>query len=196
MELDTGSLRGERVILEPMRPEHVDALASIGLDESIWKIAVDRIRDREDMSRYVDAALRDRELGKAVPFLTRLADSPEIVGSTRFDNIDVHNRKVEIGWTWIAPKWQRSFVNTEAKLLMLIHAFETWNCIRVEFKTDALNVASRAAIARLGAVEEGTLRQHMITDSGRFRDSVYFSILDHEWPGVKSALVEKLRERK
>ena len=184
------------MILEPMRPDHLDGLVSIGLDESIWRIAVDRIRHREGMSRYVDSALRDRDLGNAVPFVTCLADSDEIVGSTRFGNIDVSNRKVEIGWTWIAPKWQRSFVNTEAKLLMLTHAFEKWNCIRVEFKTDALNVASRAAIARLGAVEEGILRQHMITDSGRFRDSVYFSILDHEWPGVKSALTAKLRERK
>ena len=196
MELDIGNLLGQRVILEPMRPEHLDGLASIGLEESIWRIAVEGIRDREEMAKYVGEALRDRELGKAVPFVTRLADSHEIVGSTRFGNIDVPNRKVEIGWTWIAPKWQRSFVNTEAKLLMLNHAFERWNCIRVEFKTDALNVASRAAIARLGAVEEGILRQHMITDSGRFRDSVYFSILDHEWPGVKSALVAKLRERK
>jgi len=196
MELDTGNLLGDRVILEPMRPEHLDGLVSRGLDESIWRIAVDRIRGREEMAKYVDDALRDRELGSAVPFGTLLADSHEIVGSTRFGNIDVYNRKVEIGWTWIIPKWQRSFVNTEAKLLMLTHAFETWNCIRVEFKTDALNVASRAAIARLGAVEEGILRQHMITDTGRFRDSVYFSILDHEWPSVKSALLEKLRERK
>jgi RimJ/RimL family protein N-acetyltransferase len=108
-------------------------------------------------------------------------------------NIDRTNRRVEIGSTWIAPPWQRTAVNTEAKYLMLRHAFEVWGCIRVELKTDALNEKSRHAILRIGAKEEGTLRRHLITHTGRVRDTVYFSILDGEWPAVKARLIQNLR---
>jgi RimJ/RimL family protein N-acetyltransferase len=145
------------------------------------------------MTAYVRSALADRERGLALPFVTCLKPDGKVIGSTRFGNIDTANRKAEIGWTWIAPRWQRTAVNTEAKMLMLTHAFEVWNCIRVEFKTDALNERSRDAILRIGARQEGILRNHMVTDSGRFRDSVYFSIIESEWPAVKSALQNKLR---
>src|ERR1700688_2877130 len=114
--------------------------------------------------------------------------SGQLIGSTRFMNIDHPNRGVEIGSTWIVPARQRTAVNTEAKYLMLRHAFDVWNCIRVELKTDALNQRSRNAILRIGAKEEGTLRKHLITWTGRVRDSVYFSILDTEWPEVKAKL--------
>lgn len=184
---------GSRVFLEPMKVEHIDGLTVAGLDESLWEFTMERISNRDDMAAYVDQALRDKTHGSSLPFVTMLAESDKIVGSTRFGNIDTANRKVEIGWTWLTPEFQRSFVNTEAKLLMLTHAFEVWRCIRVEFKTDATNLRSRNAILRLGAAEEGILRQHMITDSGRFRDSVYFSILDHEWDRVKEGLLNKLR---
>jgi RimJ/RimL family protein N-acetyltransferase len=130
-----------------------------------------------------------------LPFVTIELGEETIVGSTRFANIDPVNRKAEIGWTWINPAWQRTAINTEAKLLMLTHAFEEWNCVRVELKTDANNQQSRNAILRIGGVEEGTLRNHMITESGRFRDSVYFSIIDSEWESVKADLTSKLRER-
>jgi len=110
-------------------------------------------------------------------------------------NMDLPNRKVEIGSTWIAPRWQRTAVNTEAKFLMLQHAFEVWKCLRVELKTDSLNQRSRRAILRLGAKEEGTLRKHMVTWNGRQRDSVYFSILDTEWPEVKAGLERKMEKR-
>jgi len=116
-----------------------------------------------------------------------------VVGSTRFMNIDVANRRVEIGATWLAEPWQRTVINTEAKYLMLRHAFETLGCIRVELKTDALNQRSRQAMLRIGAREEGIFRQHMVTWSGRLRDTVYFSILDSEWPTVKANLEAKLR---
>jgi RimJ/RimL family protein N-acetyltransferase len=118
--------------------------------------------------------------------------SGQLIGSTRFMNIDQPNRRVEIGSTWIAPAWQRTAINTEAKYLMLRHAFEQWNCIRVELKTDALNQKSRNAILRIGAKEEGTLRRHLVTWTGRVRDTVYFSILDSEWPEVKARLEAKL----
>ena len=112
-----------------------------------------------------------------------------VIGSTRFGGIDTKNRRAEIGWTWINPKWQRTAINTEAKLLMLKHAFEVWKCIRVELKTDVLNEKSRNAILRIGAKEEGIFRQHLITDSGRFRDTVYFSIIDTEWEAMKANLL-------
>jgi len=119
--------------------------------------------------------------------------SGRIIGSTRYGNIDRVHHRVEIGWTWVARQWQRSAVNTEMKYLLLRHAFETLKCIRVELKTDSLNERSRAAILRIGAREEGTFRNHMITASGRIRHTVYFSILDSEWPDVKTRLERKLR---
>ena len=118
--------------------------------------------------------------------------SGRAIGSTRFGNIEPTHRRIEIGWTWIGRPWQRTVINTEAKYLMLRHAFEEWKCIRVELKTNAKNVRSRAAIARIGGKEEGTLRRHMINADGSYRDSVYFSILDDEWPNVKARLEERL----
>ena len=145
------------------------------------------------MLRYVETALGEAARKVSVPFATIEKSTNKVVGSTRFGNIDVKNRKAEIGWTWINSKWQRTAINTEAKLLMLTHAFEIWDCARVELKTDVLNEKSRNAILRLGAKEEGILRRHMITDAGRFRDTVYFSIIDSEWQTVKANLNEKLR---
>ncbi len=124
-----------------------------------------------------------------------MIDKPtgRVIGSTRYGNIERVHHRLEIGWTWVARQWQRSAINTEAKYLLLRHAFETLKCIRVELKTDSLNESSRAAILRIGAREEGTFRNHMITASGRIRHTVYFSILDSEWPGVKTRLESKLR---
>jgi N-acetyltransferase len=142
----------------------------------------------EDFLRLVDKAFQEQQRGESVVFATVERSSGRVIGSTRFMNIDRANRRVEIGSTWIAPAWQGSAVNTEAKYLMLRRAFETWGCFRVELKTDALNAKSRNAILRIGAKEEGTLRRHVITWNGRVRDSVYFSILDNEWPEVKHKL--------
>jgi RimJ/RimL family protein N-acetyltransferase len=146
----------------------------------------------EDFQQLVAKALQEQERGESVVFTTVESSSGRVVGSTRFMNIDRNNRRVEIGSTWIAPAWQRTAVNTEAKYLMLRHAFEVWQCLRVELKTDALNHKSRNAILRLRAKEEGTLRRHVVTWTGRVRDSVYFSILDSEWPEVKARLEAKL----
>jgi RimJ/RimL family protein N-acetyltransferase len=144
------------------------------------------------MAAYIQTALDAQKAGTALPFATVHVASGQVIGSTRFMNIDVANRRVEIGATWIAAPWRRTAVNTEAKYLMLRHAFETLGCIRVELKTDALNQRSRNAIRRIGAQEEGILRQHVVTWSGRLRDSVYFSILNSEWPRVKQDLEQKL----
>jgi len=141
---------------------------------------------------YIEQALRDRDAGMAVPFATVERASGRVVGSTRFGNIVPAHRRVEIGWTWLAPAWQRTRINTEAKYLMLRHAFEVWGAIRVELKADARNEKSCRAIQRIGAKPEGILRQHIITHTGRYRDTAYFSILDSEWPEVKLALEERL----
>jgi RimJ/RimL family protein N-acetyltransferase len=164
----------------------------VGLDEEIWRVTTTNIRTPEHMRAYIEAALKEQAQGTALPVATVDKSSGRVVGSTRFGNIDRINRRVEIGWTWVAREYQRTPVNTEAKYLMLSHAFETLGCLRVEFKTDSLNEKSRAALARIGAKEEGIFRNHMITDSGRIRHSVYFSIIDTEWPAVKADLKEKL----
>src|SRR5207302_8549222 len=135
------------------------------------------LRTREDFQQLVEKSHAEQQRGESVVFATVEHSSGRVIGSTRFMNIDRPNRRVEIGSTWIASAWQRTAVNTEAKYLMLRHAFEEWKCIRVELKTDALNQRSRNAILRIGAKEEGTLRRHVITWTGRERDSVHFSIL-------------------
>ena len=192
MVVEPITLSGHYVRLEPLKMEHFDALWSIGQDAELWKWTAYQINTPEKMRTYLRAALDGQELGVVLPFVTIEQATDQIVGSTRFGNIDAPNHRVEIGWTWIGQPWQRTPVNTEAKFLMLQHAFEVWNCIRVEFKTDVLNTRSRAAILRLGAKEEGIFRHHMITESGRLRDTVYFSIINDEWPEVKAHLQELL----
>ncbi len=192
MKVEPVVLEGEFVRLEPMRVDHLPALVEVGMDESIWKWTNNVVNDASDIERYVREALAMQALGTSLPFVTIEKATGTVVGSTRFGNIDTANKKAEIGWTWINPKWQRTVINTEAKLLMLTHAFETWNCIRVELKTDSNNDKSRNAMLRIGCTEEGTLRNHMITESGRFRDSVYFSIIQTEWESVKQNLTSKL----
>ena len=144
------------------------------------------------MREYIAAALRTQAEGSALPFATVERATGKAIGSTRYMNIDRANRHVEIGSTWLGLAWQRTAANTEAKFLMLRHAFETLGCLRVELKTDSLNERSRNAILRIGAKEEGTFRNHMITHTGRIRHTVYFSIIDSEWPEVKARLEEKL----
>lgn len=192
MKIEPVLLEGDVVRLEPMRVDHLPALCKVGLETELWEWTSNIVKEKADLERYVRDALADQNLAKAVPFVTIDKETGTVVGSTRFGNIDVTNRKVEIGWTWISPKWQRTGINTEAKLLMLTHAFETWKCIRVELKTDVNNKKSRNAMKRIGCVEEGILRNHMIMESGRFRDSIYFSIIESEWPTVKELLRSKL----
>lgn len=185
-------LEGAHVRLEPLSFGHVDGLCDAGLAASLWEWIPHPVQNRDDMNAYVETALDEKARGMSIPFATVLSDTGQIVGSTRFANISRHDRSVEIGWTWIGVPWQRTAVNTEAKFLMLEFAFETLDCMRVELKTDALNSRSRNAIQRLGAKEEGTLRRHRLMSTGRFRDTVYFSILADEWPAVRAALKAKL----
>ena len=150
------------------------------------------IRTPEEMKHYVDTAIQEQAEGKSLPFAVVGTVSSKAIGSTRYGNIDTAHRRVEIGWTWIARRWQRTGVNTEAKLLLLTHTFETLGCIRVEFKTDSTNNQSRNALLRIGAKEEGVLRNHIIAPGGRIRHSVYYSIIDLEWKEIKSSLEGKL----
>jgi N-acetyltransferase len=193
MTIEPVVLENEFVRLEPLTIDHVPALCAVGLDDELWTFVTASIRTEREMRQYVESALQLQSAATALPFATIEKTSGRVAGSTRFGNIDVANRRVEIGWTWLGREFQRSAVNTSAKLLMLTQAFEEWGCFRVEFKTDVLNNRSRAALRRIGATEEGILRKHMITAGGRMRDSVYYSILDTEWPGVKTNLEMKLK---
>ncbi len=188
------TLEGRVVRLEPIRREHADLLWEIAKHDvdDIFRWIPYPMQTRDDFRRAIDKILDEQERGESVAFATALRSSGQAIGSTRFMNIDRANRRVEIGSTWIAKPWQRTAMNTEAKYLMLRHAFEVWKCFRVELKTDALNERSRNAILRIGAKEEGTLRRHVVTWTGRVRDSVYFSILDSEWSDVKMKLEERL----
>lgn len=191
MRIEPTRLQGEHVVLEPLSRAHLGPLASV-LDPKLLQWFPKPVTNDAELAEFIEEALHAQDAGTALPFATIDRESGKVVGSTRFANIDRANRKLEIGWTWIARPWQRSAINTEAKLLMLAHAFETLGAIRVEFKTDSLNRQSRAALTRLGAVEEGTFRNHMITSSGRVRHSVWFSILDSEWLKVRRRLEERL----
>jgi RimJ/RimL family protein N-acetyltransferase len=182
------TLEGRHVRLEPLSQAHHDDLSAVGLDEELWRWIPTPVRTPEEMSAYIGIALDEQARGVSLPFALIEKLSGRAIGSTRYGNIDRTHHRVEIGWTWVAPAWQRTPANTEAKYLLLRHAFEALGCMRVELKTDSLNERSRSAILRIGAREEGTFRNHMITASGRIRHTVYFSILDSDWPGVKSRL--------
>jgi len=188
-------LEGDFVRLEPMTLEHHAGLSAVGLDPEIWRFTLVVVQTTEEMRGYMDAALELQRSGTTLPFVTIERSSGQIVGSTRFGNYDPANRRIEIGWTWIAPRWQRTAINTEAKYLMLAHAFEKLHCVRVELKTDVLNTPSRKAMLRIGAKEEGVLRKHSLVWDGRYRDSIYYSILDDEWPTVKQELEKMLIRR-
>jgi RimJ/RimL family protein N-acetyltransferase len=194
MNIETVILEGNTVRLEPIRKETGRSLWKVAKDaaEGIFRWIPYPMRNPQDFEKWTEKSLAEQERGESLVFITVERVSGQLIGSTRFMNIDQPNRRVEIGSTWIAPAWQRTAINTEAKYLMLRHAFEQWNCIRVELKTDALNQKSRNAILRIGAKEEGTLRRHLVTWTGRVRDTVYFSILDSEWPEVKARLEAKL----
>ena len=192
MKVEPVVLRGRYVRLEPLTLQHCDGLSEVGLDAELWRWIPVPVLTQEHMAEYVETALKEQAAGTSLPFAQIDAATGKVIGSTRYSNIERTHHRVEIGWTWIAPQWQRTAVNTEAKYLLLRHAFETLACNRVELKTDSLNAKSRAAILRIGAQQEGIFRNHMITATGRIRHTVYFSITNEEWPGVKLRLEQRL----
>lgn len=187
------TLTGRFVRLEPLTRDHVDTLAEIAGDEALWTWFTTRLTERQAVVAYVSDALAAQRAGSALPFVTVLLATREVIGSTRFMNISARDGRLEIGSTWLAPRHQRTVANTEAKYLMLRHAFDTLGATRVELKTHALNEKSRKAIERLGAKFEGIHRKHMLQPDGTRRDTAWYSILDDEWPGVKARLETMLR---
>lgn len=192
MKISPVTLEANIVRLEPLQRAHADELVSAAADGELWNSTVTVVPSSETITAYLDAALNAQAQGSELPFVIVQKSSGLIVGTTRFYNIDQENRNVEIGYTWLAATAQRTLVNTEAKLLLLTHAFEHWRCIRVCLITDVLNVQSQNAILRIGAKQEGILRNHLIMPDGRYRDSVCFSIIESEWPEVKERLEAKL----
>ena len=190
------SLQGHRVALRPLEAHDASALVEAARDGELWNLKVTAVPSADSIERYIEAALRLAAGGTARPFVIVIAGSGKVIGSTRFWNMDAANRSLEIGHTWIGESWQRSFVNTECKYLLLRFAFEELQCIRVQFTTDELNARSRAAILRLGAVEEGLIRHERIMPDGRKRNSVRYSIIDTEWPQVRALLEHKLQAMK
>ena len=195
MDIKPITLEGEYARLEPLTLAHEEGLIAAASDGELWNTNVTIIPNREGMRSYIETALAGQAHGSEIPFAIINKASGQVAGSTRFYEISQFDRKAAIGYTWLAKSAQRTPINTEAKLLLLTHAFESWGCVRVELITDVLNEQSRAAILRLGAKQEGILRKHLILPNGRIRDSVFFSIIDDEWPAVKAALIAKLHAR-
>jgi RimJ/RimL family protein N-acetyltransferase len=185
------TLRGRHVVLEPLAREHAEGLRDAARDGELWKLWYTTVPSPEQTESYIETALALQGQGRALPFVVR-DHHGDIVGSTRFGNVESLHQRVEIGWTWYAQRAQRTGLNTEAKRLLLGYAFETLECIAVEFRTHWHNQQSRAAIARLGAKQDGVLRSHMIMPDGGIRDTVVFSIIASEWPAVKQGLEFKL----
>jgi len=188
-------LQGKHVRLEPMTEAHIPGLAEIGVGQPFWDFMVyGNINSVDDMHNWVLDILSRTQKGTDLPFVAIHLASSRVAGATRYMNIVPKDRGLEIGGTWYGPEFQRTPVNTECKYLLLSHAFETLGCIRVQLKTDLRNERSQKAIERIGAVKEGVLRNHMILPDGRYRHSVFYSILDTEWPDVKKRL-EEMMER-
>lgn len=188
------TLEGHRLTLRPLRRDDAPGLLSAAADGELWNLTFTVVPNADTVARYIDTALAGRDAGTVMPFVIVRRDTGAMAGSTRFWKIDRVNRKLEIGHTWLAASAQRTGINAEAKLLLLTYAFETLNCVRVQFTTDELNAKSRAAILGIGATQEGIVRHERIMPDGRKRNSVRFSIIDDEWPRVKTMLLGKLND--
>ncbi|MDR6965930.1 GNAT family N-acetyltransferase [Shewanella putrefaciens] len=190
-----GCLSGEHVVLEPLSLSHVAALSLAVADGELWRLWYTNVPEPSEMKAYVTQAIEDAQRGESFPFAVRDRVSGEIVGCTRIYHWESEHRHLEIGYTWYAKRAQRTGINTESKLLLLTFAFESLDAIAVEFRTHWHNQASRQAIARLGAKQDGVLRNNSILKDGTIRDTVVYSIIDTEWPTVKSGLQFRLKQK-
>jgi RimJ/RimL family protein N-acetyltransferase len=193
VRLEPVTLEGRIVRLEPLTLEHVPGLAEVGLDEEIWRWTLARPHSEGDLRDWAASTIAARDAGTELPFATIDIATGRPIGSSRYLNIVLEHRRLEIGWTWVAPAWQRTGANREAKLLMLEHAFDRLGCRRVEFKTDSNNEKSRQALLGIGAQFEGIFRNHMVMPGGGARHSAWYSVTDEEWPGVRDLLESQLR---
>lgn len=190
--LNDVELVGSSVTLVPLKRVHAQALVNAATDGELWKLWFTSVPNADNVDAYIDFAFSEKELGRALPFVVICNKSQQIIGTTRYCNADSKNQRVEIGHTWYAKSYQRTAVNTECKLILLTHAFEQLNAIAVEFRTHWHNHTSRNAIARLGAKQDGVLRNHQKMADGSYRDTVVFSIINQEWLAVKNSLLFKL----
>lgn len=184
-------LENKRVLLQPLQEEHLEALLPVALDASLWAIQLNKIENRQDLEKYIRTALSEREAQVSIPFVIIDKKENRIAGSTRYMGLSIPHKRTEIGSTWITPSLHGSGLNKAMKFAMLQYAFEVMELNRVEFKTDELNTQSRNAILSLGCTQEGIFRRHMITSTGRVRNTVYFSLLKEEWPDVKQRIFGK-----
>lgn len=195
MQISPLELTGKHVSLEPLSEEHESGLIAAASDGELWNLWFTSVPKPENTKAHIATALAELKNSQSLPFVVRTKSDKKIVGTTRYCNIDQANRRLEIGYTWYAKSVQRTAVNTETKYLLLKHAFEELNCIAVEFRTHIENTRSRNAIMRLGAKQDGVLRQHKILTDGSYRDTVVFSILDSEWDSVSEYLRSRLVNR-
>ncbi len=190
------TLEGEVVSLQPLRESHADAMVNAAADGKLWELWFTSVPNADTVASYISFALSEKAAGRAMPFVVVLKETGQIIGSTRYCNAEPASKRVEIGYTWYARSYQKSAVNTECKRLLLTHAFEELDAMAVEFRTHWHNHPSRAAIARLGAKQDGVLRNHRRDADGCYRDTVVFSIINQEWPTVKKGLQFKLNRHK
>ncbi len=192
--IDPIILAGRHMVLHPLDRIHGGDLAVAIAHGELWRSTLTSLPAPSDIQDYIGSALQEQKAGRAIPFAIIDRISGRAVGSTRYANIRREHRSIEIGWTWLGQPWQRTAINTEAKYHLLCHAFDKLRCIRVELKTDVLNERSRCAIERIGGVQEGIFRKHMIMPDGRFRDTVYYSIIDLDWPITRARLEARLNK--
>ena len=185
-------LENERARLSPLSREHIAELSKIAFEPALWKLSTTRIEKPEDLKNYIDTALEERAKGQSYPFLIFDKQIKRVAGCTRYGAISLPNKRLEIGWTWLHPSFHGSGLNKSCKFLLLKFAFEELGLNRVELKTDVLNWQSRKAMLKLGAVQEGIFRKHIITDTGRVRNSIYFSFTNDDWPGLKQTVFADL----
>ena len=189
MQIQPVTLEGGHVRLEPLDlSRHWDGLKAIGLAPELWRFTAAKVENEAHLRRYFEKALEDQANGTTIVFTTVQSASGRVAGSTRFGNIVREHKRAEIGWTWLGTEFQRTVLNTEAKYLMLRHAFESWGMMRVELKTSSTNQKSQTAMRRLGLIEEGTFRKWMFNEDGTIRDTVWFSCTDDEWPAMKARI--------
>jgi len=184
-------LEDELVRIEPLQEKHFELLLPTAMEESLWLFTISKINSRDTFRKYFDTALEEKKNKRCYPFAYYLKQQKKYVGSTRYGNIEFAHKKVEIGWTWIHPSLQGSGFNKHCKFLLLTYGFETLGLNRIELKTNILNLKSQKAMLRIGAVKEGILRKNIINDDGSTRDTVYFSFLNDEWPGVKNSIFKE-----
>jgi RimJ/RimL family protein N-acetyltransferase len=195
MKIEPITLKGRLVRLEPLRMDHAAELYEASQDPSLWTYKpVRQPRSLTEMEQLIASVLQQQQAGACLPFAILSLERGYAIGETRYHSFMLQDRGLEIGWTWLTPPVQRTGVNTECKYLLLRHAFEVWDAIRVQFRTHHLNTNSQRAIERLGAVKEGVLRNHLILPDGSYRHSVYYSIIESEWPSVKARL-ENMMQR-